>query len=95
MSTKTLKKKELTQLIESVRTELFTDEQWEEANQFDSLMGTSDSSDMLSQVLETAFEREPHAFNNVQWINSEYGFPLWVRPGVEWQTDYDDDELDL
>ena len=44
------------------------------------------------EIYATAFERDPDAFEGVQWVNNEDGMPVWVRPGVEWQTDLEDDE---
>lgn len=94
--TMALDKKNFTALIDSVRSELFTDEEWEEADQIDDFLGTSDSNDMLSQVLEVAYERSPECFEDIQWVNTEYGFPLWVKPGVEWESENsNDDDFDL
>jgi hypothetical protein len=41
--------------------------------------------DCLSHIYDTAFERNPDAFKGIQSIDSEYGLPAWVRPGVEWE----------
>jgi long-subunit fatty acid transport protein len=82
----------LSSLIDSISMELFTKEQWEDARGTDYFLGTYDFNDMLSQVMGLAFERSPNTFNGVQWINDDYGFPLWVRPGVEWSADDDDEE---
>lgn len=50
---------------------------------------------MQCSVFESLFEDQPELFKDYQWINSEQGMPLWVRPGVEWTLDdEDDDELD-
>lgn len=46
----------------------------------------------LEEIYATAYERDPEAFDGVQWVNNEEGMPLWVRPGVEWQTDLDDED---
>jgi hypothetical protein len=92
MTTTITHKDEFAELVDHISLELFTKEQWEEAGQFDDLMGTSDSADMLCQVLDVAFERNPDVFDSIQWINSDYGFPLWVRPGVEWEPENDDDD---
>jgi hypothetical protein len=92
MTTTIVHQDEFAELVDQISLELFTKEQWEEAGQFDDLMGTSDSTDMLCQVLDAAFERNPDVFESIQWINSDYGFPLWVRPGVEWEPENDDDD---
>jgi len=83
---------EFAELVDQISLELFTKDQWEEANQVDGLLGLSETTDMMCQVLDVAFERNPNVFESIQWINSDYGFPLWVRPGVEWSPEDDDDD---
>jgi hypothetical protein len=82
----------LSALIDSISTELFSKDDWDEARGTDSLIGSTEYNDMLSQVLDAAFNRQPESFKGMQWINTEWGFPLWVRPGVEWEPEEDDDE---
>lgn len=76
------KYKDFVSLVESVSTELYPD--WKR-NETDS--NFSNDLDVLSDVYETAFKREPQAFKGIMWINTEEGLPAWVRPGVEWSSD--------
>jgi len=71
-------------LVEGVAEELFTKDEWLEAEQDDGLQ--LEHFGMLSEVYSTAFERDPEAFAGIQTISSDYGLPAWVRPGVEWDA---------
>ena len=83
---------EFADLVDQISLELFSKEQWNEASELDDLLGTTDSTDMLCQVLDVVFERKPEVFESIQWINTEFGFPLWVRPGVDWEPQDNDNE---
>lgn len=50
--------------------------------------------DMLGQVLDASYTREPQLFGNILWINTDLGTPMWVRPGETWipPNDYHDSE---
>lgn len=52
--------------------------------------------DLLGQVVDACFSREPKLFGNIQWFNTDLGTPLWVRPGVKWIPNHEltTDELD-
>jgi hypothetical protein len=39
------------------------------------------------EVFDRAYLEKPEVFKGINWINSELGLPLWVRPGVEWEID--------
>ena len=78
--------------IDEVSLELYSQEEWETAKGIDDLLGLSEHNDMCSEVFNLAFERRPELFKDIQWVNSDYGFPLWVRPGVEWRLEDDEDE---
>jgi hypothetical protein len=71
-------------LVEGVAAELYTKDQWEDAIDNGSPLNL-EHYEMLQEVYETAYERDPSAFKGIQWINSDYGMPAWVRPGVEWE----------
>ena len=50
---------------------------------------------MQCEVFEKLYNEQPDYFTGYQWINSDDGMPLWVRPGVEWLTqDELEDEYD-
>lgn len=70
-------------LVEAVAAELYSQDEWKQASEDDKGLQL-DHYNMLSEVYTTAFERDPSVFKGIQWINSEYGMPAWVRPGVEW-----------
>ena len=74
------------QLVEGVAQELYTQDEWSKASEDDSGLNI-EHLDMLSTVYSTAFQRDPDSFKGIQWINSDYGIPAWVRPGVEWEHD--------
>lgn len=91
MTTKTQRRAErkyagFIQLVENVAAELYSQDEWEEASNSDSPLNV-DHLSMLSSVYATAYGRDPEAFNGIQWINSDYGIPAWVRPGVEWEEE--------
>lgn len=69
-------------LVESVADELYSKDEWEQAEG-----SIFFKTDMLGNVYQTAYERNPNAFDNIQWINDDNGCPAWVRPGVEWQSE--------
>lgn len=73
---------------------MHTQQEWEDARDLDSLLGGIDFNEMLSNVFNKAYEQKPELFAGAQWINNEYGYPLWVRPGVDWVPD-DDEEDDF
>ena len=75
---------------EKVGAEMFTKEEWDQANSDNAIQ--FELKDMLSSVYQGSFERNPDVFGDIRWINSDDGFPLWVRPGVNWEPDnaYDD-----
>lgn len=73
-------------LVESVAHELYSKSEWEEAEADPCFLLKTD---MLTNVYDTAFTRNPKAFDNIQWINDDNGMPAWVRPGVEWSPDLD------
>jgi hypothetical protein len=72
-------------LVEGVAAELYTKKEWLAAEEKGSPLHLEHFS-MLEEVYSLAFERNPDAFKTIQWIDSEYGLPAWVRPGVEWQA---------
>jgi hypothetical protein len=72
-------------LVEGIAAELYTQSQWEDAIENGSPLNL-EHYEMLQEVYDTAYERDPDAFKGIQWINSDYGMPAWVRPGVEWQA---------
>ena len=74
------------QLVEAVAAELYTKEEWDEAATDGTPLHINHLA-MLTEVCDTAFHRDPDAFKGIQWINSDYDMPAWVRPGVEWEQD--------
>jgi hypothetical protein len=48
--------------------------------------------DMLAQVLDASFSREPKLFGEIMWVDSDLGTPMWVRPGTTWRPDTETDE---
>jgi len=72
-------------LVEAVADELYTKKQWDDAREASPLQTVM--LDMLENVYDTAFTRQPETFNGIQWINSDFGIPAWVRPGVKWEPE--------
>ena len=95
MTTSTIRTDDFSSYIDQVSLELFTVEDWDSAKGYDSLLGSTDFNDMVGQVMTTAFERKPELFEGIQWINTDWGFPLWVRPGVTWEMPDEDDDDDF
>jgi hypothetical protein len=76
--------------VEGVAQELYPDKDWsQDSSGFDFMENI-----LLEEVYSTAYERAPHKFENINWINDAYGMPLWVRPGVQWTADSLDDDYD-
>jgi hypothetical protein len=89
MATKLQKKAQETyadfiSLVETVASDLYSKDEWEAAEQNGSPLNL-EHYEMLQEVYDTAYGRDPDAFKGIQWINSDYGMPAWVRPGVEWE----------
>jgi hypothetical protein len=82
MVTKAKPYKGLVRLIERIAAEMYSDEEWQKAEQAGIGMTYNF---MLSDVYAAAYEKDPDSFEGVNWVNSEDGLPVWVRPGVNWQ----------
>lgn len=74
--------------IESVAADLYSKDEWDEARKDTGSLGM-ELLDMQTNVYDKAFETKPETFNGIQWINSDFGIPAWVRPGVEWSPSDD------
>lgn len=48
--------------------------------------------DLIGSLLNEAYIREPAAFEQIKWVNTPLGTPLWVRPGEEWTPDIEEPE---
>lgn len=79
--------RDIASYIDSIASELFTIKEWENARGIDQFMGLIDSYGMVEETVRVAYERRPDIFDGINWINSDLGFPLWVREGVEWQPE--------
>lgn len=73
--------------IDNLSLEVFSKEDWDEAAKLEGFAKHHALYDMQTEVLETAYFKKPELFENMQWINTEEGLPLWVRPGVEWSPE--------
>lgn len=83
------KYKDFISLTERIASELYTDEEWSEARK-ESEVGIGLSLlNMQSSVYDKAYETDPACFKGIQWINSDCDTPAWVRPGVEWRSNFD------
>jgi len=51
--------------------------------------------DLLAQVVDACFMREPTLFGSIQWFNTDVGTPLWVRPGAKWIPNHELTKDDL
>ena len=71
-------------LVEQVAEELYSKGEWQAAEENGGPLNL-EHYEMLQEVYDAAYGRDPDAFNGIQWINSEYDMPAWVRPGVEWE----------
>ena len=74
--------------IESVAADLYSQAEWDNARKETEGLGMT-LLDMQTTVYDKAFETKPETFNGIQWINSDFGIPAWVRPGVEWSPSDD------
>ena len=79
---------EFQDFAQKIGLELYSKEQW------DSVTDDSDSlpflnleaNEMYENVYATAYERRPELFDSIHWINDEAGLPIWVKPGVDWES---------
>lgn len=77
-------------LIEAVSLDLFPDAANQEYTHFERY-------DKQQEVFAVAFERDPEAFDGIQFLNDEDGLPLWVRPGYEdqWKSNHEFEDEDF
>lgn len=78
---------ELADFVDDLSLKVYPKEQWESVMELDNFAGQLELNDMQTEVLDTAFKERPDLFENMQWINTEEGLPLWVRPGVDWSPE--------
>lgn len=78
---------EFSNYVDNLSFEVFPKEEWDEVMKLEGFAGHHALYDMQTEVLETAFYKRPDLFENMQWINTEEGLPLWVRPGVDWSPE--------
>jgi hypothetical protein len=79
---------EFQDFAQQVGLELYSKDQW------DAVTDNSDSipflnleaNEMYENVYSTAYQRRPELFDSIRWINDEAGLPIWVKPGVEWES---------
>ena len=78
--------KQFSEMLDKVSLELYSKDAWKvEQDNYDKLGLMSPEFDMmLTHTHDILFERHPHLFDGMSFIESECGMPLWVRPGVEW-----------
>lgn len=83
----------LNNLVKQIAYELYGKEDWDAVEkEAENHVIPLEYNSRLEEVYATAFERYPEVFDGAQWINSEEGFPVWVREGVEWVPDHELDE---
>lgn len=89
---------ELDRLTKEIGLTLYTQEEWDKAAKEADERGFSlDFNLMREEGFAATYEKHPELFDGISYINSEDGFPLWVREGVEWIPDHelDDDDDDV
>lgn len=93
----TTREETLADALDRKSLELYSKAEWKESRANYEKFGIDvNYYDMQCEVFETLFESEPKLFDGYEWINSEDGMPLWVRPGAEWIPEHeleDDTEL--
>jgi hypothetical protein len=74
---------------------LYTQEEWDNAIKESDEKGFSyQHNEMVGDALAATYEQHPDLFEGIDYINTEDGFPLWVREGYDWQPDfYDEDDV--
>lgn len=97
MTTATLTHEEaFSQAIDRKSLELYPKSNWETSRKnYDSLGLDIEYYDMQCATFDALYEEDPALFDGFQWINSEDGMPLWVRPGIDWIPDHElEDDYD-
>jgi hypothetical protein len=81
----------LTGLLEAKSLELYPDAPNQQYSLFE-------EQEMLQEIHDAVYEENPEVFDGIDWLDSDLGLPLWVRPGAEWipahELEDDDYELD-
>ena len=76
--------------LDRVSLELYSQDDWETSRSNYETIGIDiEYYDMQCHALDELFTTKPDLFEGYQWINSEDGMPLWVRPGVDWRPEYE------
>ena len=83
---------ELTQLMEETAKAMFPNNELsdkiEQAKTGDQV-ALVEYEDLLGQIIDACYSREPTLFGAIQWFNTDLGTPLWVKPGVNWIPDHE------
>lgn len=84
---------ELQKYLQRRAEEMFPPETWKPLEEQEEKIGLcTELYDMRCEVFETCFEEKPELFEGLRWINDDNGMPLWVKPGVEWTIEDDNDD---
>lgn len=87
------REEEFAQELDRKSLELYSKEEWETSRSNYETIGIDiEYYDMQCHAFESLFAEKPDLFDNYQWINSEDGMPLWVRPGVDWIPEHEEDD---
>lgn len=73
--------------IQAVALKLFNENEVNPPGDNASLLSMLEFDSRQEEVFDQAYLEKPELFKGIDWINSELGLPLWVRPGVEWVID--------
>lgn len=74
--------------LDKKAAQLYSSEEWSSGkNRYEKYGIDSGFYDMQCTTFQAVFDEHPQLFNGFQWIDSEDGMPLWVRPGVNWTPD--------
>lgn len=75
--------------LDQKANELYTKDEWAKRRARYDLVGLDTGYyDMQCETYGAVYDENPDLFEGCEWINSEDGMPLWVRPGTRWIPDY-------
>ena len=73
--------------IQEVSLRLFNENSFLPPDEDASLLAMMEFGSRQEEVFDLAYTEKPYLFDGIEWINSELGVPLWVKPGAIWEAD--------
>jgi hypothetical protein len=80
----------LSQALDNKAQELYSKSEWDARKKIYEDRGIDTVYyDMQCETFNAVYSEQPELFEDYDWINTEDGFPLWVKPGVDWIPEHE------